>query len=105
MANMRLYVASAGGINRNLGYIASILAFSRLILALPFVRYSKKPHQKHIPTLKPAELPSDGRHYQMLELTLQIEWAYLGSLGESAGTRWDGSISDAKVWNIPGKIG
>ncbi|AXB03939.1 integrase domain-containing protein [Aeromonas caviae] len=67
----------------------------------------KKPTKKHMPTLKPAELPhlmadiANGR----LDLTTrcQIEWSLhtLVRPGESAGTRWDEIDIDAKVWNIP----
>ncbi|MGU5711622.1 integrase domain-containing protein [Aeromonas caviae] len=67
----------------------------------------KKPTKKHMPTLKPDELPllmadiANGR----LEHTTrcQIEWSLhtLVRPGESAGTRWDEIDLEAKVWNIP----
>ncbi|MBL0560425.1 integrase domain-containing protein [Aeromonas hydrophila] len=67
----------------------------------------KKPTKKHMPTLKPGELPAlmadiaNGR----LDPTTrcQIEWSLhtLVRPGESAGTRWDEIDFDAKVWNIP----
>lgn len=67
----------------------------------------KKPAKKHMPTLKPDELPllmadiANGR----LDPTTrcQIEWSLhtLVRPGESAGTRWDEIDLDAKVWNIP----
>lgn len=67
----------------------------------------KKPTKKHMPTLKPDELPAlmadiaNGR----LDPTTrcQIEWSLhtLVRPGESAGTRWDEIDFDAKVWNIP----
>ncbi|MFM5700587.1 MULTISPECIES: integrase domain-containing protein [Aeromonas] len=67
----------------------------------------KKPNKKHMPTLKPEELPdlmadiANGR----LDPTTrcQIEWSLhtLVRPGESAGTRWDEIDMGAKVWNIP----
>lgn len=67
----------------------------------------KKPTKKHMPTLKPEELPllmadiANGR----LDPTTrcQIEWSLhtLVRPGESAGTRWDEIDMEAKVWNIP----
>lgn len=67
----------------------------------------KKPTKKHMPTLKPDELPAlmadiaNGR----LDFTTrcQIEWSLhtLVRPGESAGTRWDEIDMEAKVWNIP----
>jgi hypothetical protein len=67
----------------------------------------KKPPKKHMPTLKPDELPglmadiANGR----LDPTTrcQIEWSLhtLVRPGESAGTRWDEIDLEAKVWNIP----
>ncbi|WP_323885407.1 integrase domain-containing protein [Aeromonas caviae] len=67
----------------------------------------KKPSKKHMPTLKPEELPllmadiANGR----LDPTTrcQIEWSLhtLVRPGESAGTRWDEIDLEAKVWNIP----
>lgn len=67
----------------------------------------KKPAKKHMPTLKPDELPllmtdiANGR----LDPTTrsQIEWSLhtLVRPGESAGTRWDEIDFENKVWNIP----
>lgn len=67
----------------------------------------KKPAKKHMPTLKPDELPllmadiANGR----LDPTTrcQIEWSLhtLVRPGESAGTRWNEIDLDAKIWNIP----
>ncbi len=67
----------------------------------------KKPAKKHMPTLKPEELPflmtdiANGR----LDPTTrcQIEWSLhtLVRPGESAGTRWDEIDFENKVWNIP----
>ncbi|MFM4847396.1 integrase domain-containing protein [Aeromonas rivipollensis] len=67
----------------------------------------KKPTKKHMPTLKPDELPllmadiANGR----LEHTTrcQIEWSLhtLVRPGESAGTRWDEIDMEARVWSIP----
>lgn len=67
----------------------------------------KKPAKKHMPTIKPDELPllmadiANGR----LEHTTrcQIEWSLhtLVRPGESAGTRWDEIDLEAKVWSIP----
>ncbi|MNQ53399.1 Prophage CP4-57 integrase [compost metagenome] len=67
----------------------------------------KKPSKKHMPTLKPEELPllmadiANGR----LDPTTrcQIEWSLhtLVRPGESAGTRWDEIDLEAKAWNIP----
>ncbi|WP_139750794.1 integrase domain-containing protein [Aeromonas media] len=67
----------------------------------------KKPTKKHMPTLKPEELPllmadiANGR----LDPTTrcQIEWSLhtLVRPGESAGTRWDEIDMEGKVWNIP----
>lgn len=67
----------------------------------------KKPSKKHMPTLKPDELPllmadiSNGR----LDHTTrcQIEWSLhtLVRPGESAGTRWDEIDLENRVWSIP----
>ncbi|MFB3241103.1 integrase domain-containing protein [Aeromonas salmonicida] len=67
----------------------------------------KKPTKKHMPTLKPDELPAlmadiaNGR----LDPTTrcQIEWSLhtLVRPGESAGTRWDEIDLENKTWNIP----
>ncbi|MNJ27313.1 Prophage CP4-57 integrase [compost metagenome] len=67
----------------------------------------RKPTKKHMPTLKPDELPllmadiANGR----LEHTTRclIEWSLhtLVRPGESAGTRWDEIDLEDKVWNIP----
>lgn len=67
----------------------------------------KKPAKKHMPTLKPDELPflmadiANGR----LDPTTrcQIEWSLhtLVRPGESAGARWDEIDMESKVWNIP----
>ena len=67
----------------------------------------KKPTKKHMPTLKPEELPllmadiAGGRLEHSTRC--QIEWSLhtLVRPGESAGTRWDEIDMEAKVWNIP----
>ncbi|BDN91707.1 integrase domain-containing protein [Aeromonas caviae] len=67
----------------------------------------KKPTKKHMPTLKPDELPAlmaDIANGRLDHTTrCQIEWSLhtLVRPGESAGTRWDEIDLEAKVWNIP----
>ncbi|WP_421202663.1 integrase domain-containing protein [Aeromonas sp. 602658] len=67
----------------------------------------KKPAKKHMPTLKPGELPqlmADIANGRLEHSTrCQIEWSLhtLVRPGESAGTRWDEIDFEAKVWNIP----
>lgn len=67
----------------------------------------RKPTKKHMPTLKPDELPllmADIAHGRLDPTTRgQIEWSLhtLVRPGESAGTRWDEIDLKAKVWNIP----
>lgn len=67
----------------------------------------KMPAKKHMPTLKPEELPllmSDIANGRLDHTTrCQIEWSLhtLVRPGESAGTRWDEIDIEAKVWNIP----
>jgi len=67
----------------------------------------KKPTKKHMPTLKPDELPAlmaDIANGRLDHTTrCQIEWSLhtLVRPGESAGTRWDEIDFEAKVWNIP----
>ena len=67
----------------------------------------KKPIKKHMPTLKPDELPllmADIANGRLEHVTrCQIEWSLhtLVRPGESAGTRWDEIDLEAKVWNIP----
>lgn len=67
----------------------------------------KKPTKKHMPTLKPDELPllmADIANGRLEHATrCQIEWSLhtLVRPGESAGTRWDEIDLEAKVWNIP----
>ena len=67
----------------------------------------KKPAKKHMPTLKPNELPllmADIANGRLDHTTrCQIEWSLqtLVRPGESAGTRWEEIDFEAKVWNIP----
>ncbi|MFQ2382678.1 integrase domain-containing protein [Aeromonas dhakensis] len=67
----------------------------------------KKPTKKHMPTLKPDELPllmADIANGRLEHATrCQIEWSLhtLVRPGESAGTRWDEIDFEAKVWKIP----
>ncbi|WP_042062517.1 integrase domain-containing protein [Aeromonas allosaccharophila] len=67
----------------------------------------KKPSKKHMPTLKPTELPmlmADIANGRLDHTTrCQIEWSLhtLVRPGESAGTRWDEIDFEGKVWNIP----
>lgn len=67
----------------------------------------KKLTKKHMPTLKPEELSLlmvDIANRRLDPTTrCQIEWSLhtLVRPGESAGTRWDESDMEAKVWNIP----
>ncbi len=67
----------------------------------------KKPSKKHMPTLKPDELPmlmADIANGRLDHTTrCQIEWSLhtLVRPGESAGTRWDEIDFGNKVWNIP----
>jgi integrase len=67
----------------------------------------KKPAKKHMPTLKPDELPllmADIANGRLDHTTrCQIEWSLqtLVRPGESAGTRWEEIDFEAKVWNIP----
>ena len=67
----------------------------------------KKPSKKHMPTIRPDELPLlmadiiNGR----LDATTrcQIEWSLhtLVRPNESAGTRWDEIDLESKIWTIP----
>lgn len=67
----------------------------------------KKPSKKHMPTIKPCELPllmadiHDGRIDPTTKY--QILWSLhtLVRPSESAGTRWNEIDLEAKVWNIP----
>ncbi|HDC4322795.1 integrase domain-containing protein [Aeromonas hydrophila] len=67
----------------------------------------KKPSKKHMPTLKPTELPmlmADIANGRLDHTTrCQIEWSLhtLVRPGESAGTRWDEIDFEGRVWNIP----
>lgn len=67
----------------------------------------KKPAKKHMPTLKPDELPllmADIANGRLDHTTrCQIEWSLhtLVRPGESAGTRWDEIDLEARIWNIP----
>lgn len=67
----------------------------------------KKPSKRHMPTLKPAELPlliADIANGRIDPTTrCQIEWSLhtLVRPGESAGTRWDEIDIENRVWNIP----
>ncbi|WP_425934615.1 integrase domain-containing protein [Aeromonas rivipollensis] len=67
----------------------------------------KKPSKKHMPTLKPTELPmlmADIANGRLDHTTrCQIEWSLhtLVRPGESAGTRWDEIDFEARIWNIP----
>ncbi|MCO4206720.1 integrase domain-containing protein [Aeromonas hydrophila] len=67
----------------------------------------KKPAKKHMPTLKPDELPllmADIANGRLEHATrCQIEWSLhtLVRPGESAGTRWDEINLVNKVWKIP----
>ncbi|MNG86315.1 Prophage CP4-57 integrase [compost metagenome] len=67
----------------------------------------KKPAKKHMPTLKPDELPllmADIANGRLEHATrCQIEWSLhtLVRPGESAGTRWDEIDLVNKVWKIP----
>lgn len=67
----------------------------------------KKPSKKHMPTIKPDELPllmADIANGRLDHTTRsQIEWSLhtLVRPGESAGTRWDEIDFEAKIWNIP----
>ncbi len=67
----------------------------------------KKPTKKHMPTIKPDELPllmADIANGRLDHTTrCQIEWSIhtLIRPGESAGTRWDEIDMDAKLWSIP----
>lgn len=67
----------------------------------------KKPITKHMPTLKPAELPAlmtDIAKARIEQSTrCQILWSLhtLVRPSESAGTRWDEIDLVNKVWNIP----
>lgn len=67
----------------------------------------KKPSKKHMPTIKPNELPllMADIHNGRLDPTTkyQILWSLhtLVRPSESAGTRWDEIDLESKVWNIP----
>ncbi|MGY3860334.1 integrase domain-containing protein [Aeromonas lacus] len=67
----------------------------------------KKPSKKHMPTLKPTELPmlmADIANGRLDHTTrCQIEWSLhtLVRPGESAGTRWAEIDFEGRVWNIP----
>lgn len=67
----------------------------------------KKPSKKHMPTIKPDELPllMADIHNGRIDPTTkyQILWSLhtLVRPNESAGTRWDEIDFEAKVWNIP----
>lgn len=67
----------------------------------------KKPSKKHMPTIKPDELPllMADIHNGRIDPTTkyQILWSLhtLVRPSESAGTRWDEIDFEAKVWNIP----
>ncbi|MFG0872310.1 integrase domain-containing protein [Aeromonas media] len=67
----------------------------------------KKPSKKHMPTLKPDELPllmADIANGRLEHATrCQIEWSLhtLVRPGESAGTRWDEIDFELKLWVIP----
>lgn len=67
----------------------------------------KKPAKKHMPTLKPDELPllmADIANGRLEHATrCQIEWSLhtLVRPGESAGTRWNEINLVNKVWKIP----
>lgn len=67
----------------------------------------EKPQKKHMPTLKPDQLPELLQALASARITLQtrclIEWSLHTMVrpNEAAGTRWDEIDLEQKLWTIP----
>ncbi len=67
----------------------------------------EQPQKKHMPTLKPAQLPELLHALASARITLQtrclIEWSLHTMVrpSEAAGTRWDEIDFDQNLWTIP----